>query len=118
KRFQPDERRASQEARPPPKSLWTCRVHDRAGVQGDGAGRRQRSAIPCCTCGKGDGGERHDGSVQGGGGSQSRGTAHLPEDVMGLGAASKNNVAIARGDEGRSYLEDPDSIWIAAGVEG
>src|ERR1700719_1908461 len=116
--FESDERRASRMAGPPPKTLRTCRDHNRVGVQGDGAGGRQSSAIQCCTGGKRDGGERQNASVQGRAGSQSRRTAHLPEDVVSRGAASKNNIAITAGDEGRSYLEDPNRVWIAVAVEG
>src|ERR1700721_1939800 len=104
--FQAAGRWANHTPGPLPKTSRTCRDHNRVGVHGDGAG------------GERDGGERHDGSVQGGAGSQSRRTAHLPEDVVRRGAASKNNVAIACGDEGRSYLEDPNRVWIAAAVEG
>src|ERR1700722_6828796 len=116
--FQAAGRWANHTPGPLPKTSRTCRDHNRVGVHGDGAGGRQRSSIERCAGGERDGGEPHDGSVQGGAGSQSRRTSHLPEDVVRRGAASKNNVAIACGDEGRSYLEDPNRVWIAAAIEG
>ena len=50
--------------------------------------------------------------------SECRGTAHLPEDVAGLGAVGEDNAAGRVGNERGSGLEDEDRVRVTVRVQG
>jgi len=118
-RFQADARWANHGAGPPPKTLRTCGDNNRVGVHGDCTRPGQCSAIQRYASGECDGSLSHDGSGEGCGCAQGRGTSHLPEDVVSVGAIDEDDLAVSGGGgESGNDLEYPDRVRIAIAIEG
>ena len=51
-------------------------------------------------------------------GSNSDCSCDLPEDVLILSAACEDHFSVASLSQGSRYLKDPNSVWVALGIEG
>ena len=91
---------------------------DRVVVEGHGPVTGQCAAVDGVAGLHRDRGQGQDGAREGGICSECGGTAHLPEDVAGLGAVGEDDGAGRVGGERGRGLEDEDRVRVAAARSG